>query len=358
MSSFYGNMLKLSIFGQSHSRAVGMTLDGLPAGEKLDLDALSRFLSRRAPGRSSLATQRRETDEPEFVSGLVGDTLCGAPLTALIYNADQRSADYAGIECIPRPGHADYTAQIKYFGYQDKAGGGHFSGRLTAPLCVAGGICLQLLEKEGVHIFSRILSIGGIWDEGELKTPVSDKPFPTVSEQAGARMMSAVEAARVGGDSLGGRIEVKASGVPAGLGDPMFDGLENRIAQLMFAIPAVKGIEFGEGFALADLRGSESNDPYIIDNEGIRCETNRMGGILGGISNGMDIALKLAVKPTPSIAKEQTSVDMREKAPTRLSVHGRHNPCIVPRALPCAEAALAIALYDALLKRRSELYGA
>ncbi len=358
MSSFYGNMLKLSIFGQSHSRAVGMTLEGLPAGERLDMDALNRFLSRRAPGRSPLATQRREADEPEFVSGLVGDTLCGAPLTALIYNMDQRSADYADISRVPRPGHADYTAQIKYFGFQDSAGGGHFSGRLTAPLCVAGGLCLQLLEKEGVRVFSRILSIGGVWDEGEFKAPVLDRPFPTVSDQAGARMMSAIEAARAEGDSLGGRIEVKASGVPAGLGDPMFDGLENRIAQLMFAIPAVKGIEFGEGFALADLRGSESNDPYIIDHGDISCETNRMGGILGGISNGMEIALKLAIKPTPSIAKAQMSVDINEKAPVELSVGGRHDPCIVPRALPCAEAALAIALYDALLKRRSESHGA
>ena len=358
MNTYFGQMLTLSLFGQSHSKAIGMTLEGLPAGEKLDIEKLKRFLLRRAPGNNAWSTARHEADEPDFVGGLVDGVTCGAPLCAMITNSDQRSGDYEALKKTPRPGHADFAAREKFFGFNDVRGGGQFSGRLTAPLCVAGGVCLQLLEREGIQIFSRALSIGGVWDEGELLSSTAEKDFPTMSDEAGARMREAIEQARSRGDSVGGRIEVKVTNLPAGLGETMFGGLENRLSQMLFAIPAVKGVEFGDGFALADLRGSEANDAFRMQGGRVVSPTNHMGGILGGISSGMDLTLRLAVKPTPSIALEQNSVNLEDKIETTLCVGGRHDPCIVPRALPCAEAACAIVLYDALLKRRSELYGA
>lgn len=355
MSSSYGHNLRLTIFGQSHSPAIGVTIEGLPAGQEVDLDALQRFLERRAPGRSELSTRRREEDRPEFLSGMKGNILCGPPLTAIIRNSDTRSKDYSQLEFIPRPGHADYTAAVKYQGAQDFAGGGHFSGRLTAPLCLAGGICLQLLEREGIHIISRIAEIGGIRDEGELEASTAGKSFPTVSDAAGARMREAILQAKARGDSVGGIVECAALNVPAGLGDPMFDGMENRIAQIVFGIPAVKGLEFGDGFAVAGRTGSENNDPFRVCDGGIRTTTNHSGGILGGISTGMPIRFRAAFKPTPSISLEQDSVDLRTMEPTKLIVQGRHDPCIVPRAVPCVEAAAAIAVYDAFLERKKEL---
>ena len=355
MSSSYGHNLRLTIFGQSHSPAIGVTIEGLPAGQEVDLDALQRFLERRAPGRSELSTRRREEDRPEFLSGMKGNILCGPPLTAIIRNSDTRSKDYSQLEFIPRPGHADYTAAVKYQGAQDFAGGGHFSGRLTAPLCLAGGICLQLLEREGIHIISRIAEIGGIRDEAELEASTAGKSFPTVSDAAGARMREAILQAKARGDSVGGIVECAVLNVPAGLGDPMFDGMENRIAQIVFGIPAVKGLEFGDGFAVAGRTGSENNDPFRVCDGGICTATNHSGGILGGISTGMPIRFRAAFKPTPSISLEQDSVDLRTMEPTKLIVQGRHDPCIVPRAVPCVEAAAAIAVYDAFLERKKEL---
>ena len=340
MSSSYGHNLRLTIFGQSHSPAIGVTIEGLPAGQEVDLDALQRFLERRAPGRSELSTRRREEDRPEFLSGMKGNILCGPPLTAIIRNSDTRSKDYSQLEFIPRPGHADYTAAVKYQGAQDFAGGGHFSGRLTAPLCLAGGICLQLLERR---------------DEGELEASTAGKSFPTVSDEGGARMREAILQAKARGDSVGGIVECAVLNVPAGLGDPMFDGMENRIAQIVFGIPAVKGLEFGDGFAVAGRTGSENNDPFRVCDGGIRTTTNHSGGILGGISTGMPIRFRAAFKPTPSISLEQDSVDLRTMEPTKLIVQGRHDPCIVPRAVPCVEAAAAIAVYDAFLERKKEL---
>ena len=354
MSSSYGENLHLHIFGQSHSAAIGMTLEGIPAGEALDLEQLQRFLQRRAPGKNAYSTQRQEPDQPEFVSGMVGKRTCGAPLTALIRNADARSGDYTAFSQIPRPGHADYTAAVKYHGAHDAAGGGHFSGRLTAPLCIAGGICLQLLEREGIQVLSRIASIGGIADEGLLTAPTGDKPFPVVSDARGEQMQALIAQVKAEGDSVGGVVECVVLGLPAGLGDPMFDGMENRIASLVFGIPAVKGLEFGDGFAAAALRGSEHNDAFVVEDGQIRTRTNHSGGILGGISNGMPLVFRVAFKPTPSIAREQESVDLRTLKPEKLQIVGRHDPCIVPRAVPCVEAAAAIAVYDALLGRRKE----
>ena len=355
MSSSFGENIRVSIFGQSHSGAIGVTVDGLPAGEKIDLAQLQRFLDRRAPGRNDYSTTRREADVPEILCGLKDGLTCGAPLTAIIRNGDVRSQDYEPLRTTPRPGHADFTAQVKYGGAQDAAGGGHFSGRLTAPLCIAGGICLQLLAREGITVISRIASIAGVADEGELTGSTAEKDFPVVSDVRGEEMRAAIEAARTEGDSVGGVIECAVLGVPAGLGDPMFDGMENRIAALVFGIPAVKGIEFGAGFAAAAMRGSEHNDAFALQDGRVVTKTNHCGGILGGITTGMPISFRAAVKPTPSIAREQESVDLDTMQIVKLRVGGRHDPCIVPRAVPCVEAAAAIAVYDALLSRRREV---
>ena len=354
MSSTYGENLHLTIFGQSHSPAIGMTLEGIPAGEQIDFDALQRFMERRAPGRNAYSTARREADAPEFLSGLRGDTTCGVPLTAIIRNGDTRSKDYAPFSAVPRPGHADYTANVKYFGYQDYAGGGHFSGRLTAPLCIAGGICLQILRRHGIEVISRIRAIGDVEDAFPLTASTAEKAFPTVDEAAGEAMQAVIAQAKIQGDSLGGVIECAVLGLPAGLGDPMFGGMENRIAGIVFGIPAVKGLEFGAGFAAAKLRGSQNNDSYTVKDGRIETRSNHCGGILGGITDGMPLTFRAAVKPTPSIARPQQSVDLNTGEIVPLTVTGRHDPCIVPRAVPCLEAAAAIAVYDALLARRKE----
>lgn len=357
MSSVFGNALKISIFGQSHSAAVGVVVDGLPAGFAPDWEALRRFMLRRAPGRSALSTARREADAFEILSGIAEGRACGAPLAAVIRNTDTRSQDYENLRDIPRPSHADFAAQAKFHGFQDVAGGGHFSGRLTAPLCFAGGLCKQLLETWGVRIGAHIAAIGGVEDRpfnplGEEVTAFSrleELDFPVLDPARGDKMKALIESAKGEGDSVGGVIECMATGMPAGVGDPMFDGLENRIAAAVFAVPAIKGIEFGSGFAGTRLRGSENNDPFVTDGESVRTETNNHGGILGGISSGMPILFRVAVKPTPSIAKPQRSVRLSDKTSVRLSIRGRHDPCIVPRAVPAVEAAAAIALCDALL---------
>ena len=355
MSSSYGENLHLTIFGQSHSPAIGMTLEGIPAGEQIDFEALQRFLERRAPGRNAYSTARKEADAPEFLSGLRGDTTCGVPLTAIIRNGDTRSKDYAPFSAVPRPGHADYTANVKYFGFQDYAGGGHFSGRLTAPLCIAGGVCLQILQRRGIEVISRIKAIGDVEDPSPLSASTAEKAFPTVDEAAGEAMQAAIAQAKAQGDSLGGVIECAVLGLPAGLGDPMFGGMENRIAGIVFGIPAVKGVEFGAGFAAAKLRGSQNNDSYTVQDGRVETRSNHCGGILGGITNGMPLVFRAAIKPTPSIAMEQDSVNLETLTEEKLRVGGRHDPCIVPRAVPVIEAAAAIAVYDALLGRKKEL---
>lgn len=354
MSSSYGHDFRMTIFGQSHSPAVGVTIEGIPAGSVIDFEALQHFLNRRAPGQNEFSTARKEADMPEFLSGLKGNITCGTPLTAIIRNRDTRSQDYMNLANLPRPGHADYTAQVKYAGMQDAAGGGHFSGRLTAPLCIAGGICLQLLQQEGIEIISRIAAVGGIEDEGELLASTAEKTFPTVSEERGNLMQNKIAAAKKEGDSVGGIVECRIMGLPVGLGDPMFDGMENRIAAAVFGIPAVKAIEFGAGFSVSAMRGSQSNDMFCISEGKIQTETNHCGGILGGITNGMPLTFKAAFKPTPSIASSQRSVNLKTMKQETLQVRGRHDPCVVPRAVPCVEAAAAAAIYDALLSRRKE----
>lgn len=357
MSSTFGTNLKISIFGQSHADAVGVIIDGLPSGYKIDIEALERFMARRAPGQNAYSTQRREADIPEILSGLQNGVTCGAPLCAVIRNKDRRSGDYAQLRDIPRPGHADFTAELKFAGAQDVAGGGHFSGRLTAPLCIAGGICLQLLKSEEIDIAAHIAAIGSICDvpfdpaavDADIFNKLKNASFPVLEASHGDAMMAAIEAARIENDSLGGIIECAALGVPGGIGDPMFDGIESRIAAITFGIPAVKGIEFGSGFHGTTLRGSENNDSFYMDGNAVKTRTNNHGGILGGITSGMPVLFRVAVKPTPSISKEQDSVSLSERKDTKLIIKGRHDPCIVPRAVPCVEAAAAIALYDALL---------
>ncbi|MBQ4566312.1 MAG: chorismate synthase [Oscillospiraceae bacterium] len=350
MSSYFGTALKLQIFGQSHAPAIGMTLDGFPVGFAPDLEALQAFLNRRAPGQGAYATARKEADVPEFVSGLVEGHTCGAPLCAMIRNGDTRSKDYGNIAQSPRPSHADFTAHVKYSGQEDVRGGGHFSGRLTAPLCIAGGLCLQFLEQQNVQIFAHIAQIGQIKDAA-LDSLAPEKPQGlTLAPEVWEQMQQEIAAAKAQGDSLGGIIECAVTGLPAGYGEPMFGGLENRLAQILFGIPAVKGLEFGSGFGCAGMRGSQHNDPYYYDESGaVRTETNHAGGIVGGISTGMPILFRVAIKPTPSIAKPQSTIAY-EGGNTELQIQGRHDPCIVPRALPCVEAAAAIAILDAILE--------
>ena len=349
MSSTYGENLKLSIFGQSHAPAIGMTLDGIPAGLPVDLEALQAFLNRRAPGQNDYSTPRKEEDCPEFLSGLLDGHTCGAPLAAIIRNTNTRSGDYSNLKDCPRPGHADYTAQVKYGGFQDVAGGGHFSGRLTAPLCIAGGLCKQWLEAKGIRIGAHIAAIAGVsdvpFDPMNPQLDDVDTLFPVLDAQAGARMREAVSAARMSLDSVGGIIEC-----PAGLGEPMFGGVEGRIAQIVYGIPAVKGVEFGIGFEAASLRGSENNDPFRMENGKVVTATNHCGGILGGITNGMPLLFRAAIKPTPSISRPQQSVSLSLGENRELVVKGRHDPCIVPRAVPVVEAAAAIAIFDLLLE--------
>lgn len=332
MSNSFGKCFRFTIFGQSHAPAIGVTMEGLPSGFEIDIDRLSAFMARRAPG-GKYSTARKEADAPEFISGLVNGKTCGAPVTAIIRNNDTRSADYEYMKYIPRPGHADYTAMLKYgVESRDCSGGGQFSGRLTAPLCIAGGIAMQLLEKMGISVNARIDSVGGERDE--------------------QRIYDLIDKVRAEGDSVGGIISCTLSGVPTGIGEPMFDGVENRIAQAVFAIPAVKGIEFGAGFAAGQMRGSECNDPFFLSDGKLVTDGNNHGGILGGISSGMPISFRVAIKPTPSIARLQKSVDVKNGVETVLQVRGRHDPCIVPRALPCVEAAAAAAVYDLYLENK------
>lgn len=356
MSSEFDGKIRVSIFGQSHSEAIGVTIDGLPAGENVDMDELQAFLNRRAPGQSEYTTARKEADMPEILSGLVNGKTCGAPLTAIIRNSDVRSKDYDNLRDIPRPGHADFPAWAKHKGFNDVRGGGHFSARLTAPMCIAGGIIMQMLSRRGIEIGAHIAEIAGIPDTpfdlvnvsaADFKA-LAGKPFAVIDDAAGDKMKEAIMAAKMDTDSVGGIVECAILGLPVGYGEPMYEGVENEIARSVFAVPAVKGIEFGIGFNAAKLRGSENNDPFIIENGQIKTASNNHGGILGGLTSGMPVIFRAAFKPTPSIAKRQRSVSLSRMEETELIIKGRHDPCVVPRAVPCVMAAAAIAIADIL----------
>ena len=357
MSSEFGNILRVSVFGQSHGKAIGVNIDGLPAGEPIDLDELNAFLDRRKPGKSPLSTARKESDTPVFLSGLENGVTCGFPLCAVIENSDQHSSDYSELADKPRPSHADYTARVKWGGHADMRGGGHFSGRLTAPLCIAGGIAKQILARRGIFVGAHLAAVGTENDApfplhptAELFDAIAAKPFPVVDDGAGDRMQALILEARQDLDSVGGIIECAAIGLPAGLGDPMFGGVENRLAAALFGIPAVKGVEFGLGFGSSRLRGSENNDPFTVENGTVVTASNRAGGILGGITTGMPVTLRTAIKPTPSISRPQQTVSLSAMENTELVIRGRHDPCIAHRAVPVVEAVTAAVLLDLLLE--------
>ena len=357
MSSEFGKLLKVSVFGQSHGKAIGVNIDGLPAGEPIDLEELYAFMDRRKPGKSALSTMRKEADVPVFLSGLENGVTCGFPMCVIIENGDQHSSDYKNLADNPRPSHADYTAWLKWGGNADMRGGGHFSGRLTASLCIAGGIAKQILARRGIHVGAHLSSVGTMEDSAfplyptkELFDTIAAKPFPVLNDQAGEQMQAAILEARQNLDSVGGIIECAAVGLPAGLGDPMFDGIENRLAAALFGIPAVKGVEFGLGFGSARIHGSENNDPFTVLNGKIVTETNRSGGILGGITNGMPVTLRVAIKPTPSISQVQQTVSLSSSEEAELIIRGRHDPCIAHRAVPVVEAVTATVLLDLLLE--------
>ena len=367
MSSVIGETVRVTVFGQSHSEAIGCVVEGLPAGFPVDTEALAAFMARRAPGRDPWSTPRREADAVRIVAGLnaSGET-CGAPLACLIENTSQRSSDYDLLARVPRPGHADLTAQARWDGHQDVRGGGHFSGRLTAPLCAAGGIALQVLATRGVRVAAHLLQVGDVSDEPLAALDLDDasrarlseqmaalqdgRTFPTILGEAGIAMTQAIAQAREEGDSVGGVVECVACGMPLGVGGPLFDGIESSIARAVFGIPAVKGLEFGAGFTAALMRGSEHNDPYEPAGDGLPSPTkNDAGGNLGGITTGAPVLFRMAVKPTSSIARPQRSVDLVTGEQVTLEVPGRHDPCIAPRAVPVAEAVMALALLDAWL---------
>ena len=354
MSNTIGTGLKLTVFGESHGPAVGMTLEGFPAGFEPDLAELQAFLNRRAPSASVFSTSRREADAPEFLSGLHDGRTCGDALTAIIRNTNARRADYANF--LPRPSHADYPAFVKYGGAMDLSGGGCYSGRLTAPICIAGGLCKQYLRQQGVEVFAHIFNIGAQRDEPydplAPQTPVLERGLTLVDPARAEAMLDEIEAVRAACDSVGGSVECAVTGLPTGLGEPMFDGVENRLAQMLFGIPAVKGVEFGSGFGCAQMRGSAHNDPYYYDENGaVRTRTNHAGGICGGMTTGMPVCFRVAIKPTPSIALPQETVDPVAHCGAELEIRGRNDPCIVPRAVAVVEAAAALAVTGLLLER-------
>ena len=360
MSSNFGHIVKISIFGQSHGEAIGVVMDGLPAGEKIDLERIAAFMARRAPGSAGM-TQRKEKDQVRVLSGLVDGFTCGAPLCAVIENTDVKSGDYAALADVPRPMHADYPAYVKHHGCNDVRGGGHFSARLTAPLCFAGAVCMQLLERAGVTVAGHVLSAGQAQDAAfdpmsedvSLLRRLSGMKLPVIDESAANRMLSAAEEARGNGDSIGGSVELCVLGLPAGLGEPPFDGVENRLSQALYAVPAIKAFDFGAGRAAAGMLGSEHNDPYTVRDGKVCTLSNRHGGILGGLTTGMPLLLTCYFKPTPSIAREQQSISLSHLTPATLAVRGRHDPCVALRAVPCVEAAAAVALYDLYLEARA-----
>ena len=373
MSGVWGNKIEISIFGESHGKGVGIVLSGLPAGITIDSDMVTLEMKRRAPGRDPLSTPRKESDSFEIISGIFDDKLTGAPLCCMIMNTNTRSGDYSEFSHKFRPGHADYTAHVKYNGFHDYRGGGHFSGRLTAPLVFAGAICKQVLQsmlpniKIGAHIYkitdikddpfdltsSDTLQPLGKSSQSDIEFNLSSlegKPFPVINDTAAKAMKAAIEEARENGDSVGGVIECAAINIPAGIGDPFFDSLESTLAHLIFSIPAVKGLEFGKGFELSNMPGSEANDDfYFSDDLKIETYTNNNGGINGGISNGMPITFKAAIKPTPSISKVQKTVDMETEKDAEICIQGRHDPCIVHRAVPVIEAVTAIGILSLIL---------
>ena len=355
MKNTFGQHLAVTLFGESHGPAIGAVLDGLCPGLPVDMENIRRMLQLRQPG-GAISTARQEADQIEILSGVVDGLATGTPLTILIRNRDTKSGDYDAMRNLMRPGHADYPAQCKYHGYQDTRGGGHFSGRITAALVAAGAICHSALEAKGIFIGTHISRCAGIADRGfenlqeDIQT-LSTSLFPVLDVSAGEKMQEAILSAKADGDSVGGVLETVITGLPAGVGEPWFDTFEGQLAHILFSVPAVKGVEFGDGFALSQLRGSAANDALCYENGTVTTKTNHGGGIGGGITNGMPVLFRCAVKPTPSIAKQQQTVDIRKQEDTVLEIKGRHDPAIVHRARIVIDAVTAIAVYDLLSGR-------
>ena len=346
--------MKYTIFGESHGPAIGVTLTGVPAGLELDRDFIRSEMARRAPGKDALSTARKEADEPKILSGVFEGKTTGSPLCAVIENTDTRSGDYSRTKDLARPGHADYPAHVRYGGFNDYRGGGHFSGRLTAPLVFAGAVAKQILAQKGIFVGAHINSIYGISDQPledwDSLRSVAEKPFPVLDDAAGAEMQAAILEAKEEQDSVGGSIECAVFGLPAGLGSPDFgENAEGIFSQYLFAVPAVKAVGFGAGAAFALMRGSEANDPLFVDDDGsVRAEQNCAGGVNGGITNGMPLVFEVTMRPTPSIARRQFTVDMAKNENAELELQGRHDPCVVHRAVPVIEAAAALAACELL----------
>lgn len=357
MSSTWGNNIKISLFGESHGPAVGIIIDGLPAGQKIDDDKIKKEMYRRKPGKDKISSPRKEDDIPVILSGILNGYTTGSPICCVIKNNSAAPIDYDNIKNLLRPGHADYTAGVKYKGFNDHRGGGHFSGRLTAPIVFAGAICKQILEQKGIFIGGHIYSIGNVMDTEFNSCNVTPSLINSISkpgllalidQSISNKMIYEIEAAKSNNDSIGGIVECAVIGVEPGIGAPMFDGIESRISSIVFGMPAVKGIEFGSGFKCAGMLGSQHNDNFVYDNDRIITKTNNHGGILGGISSGMPIIFRVAVKPTPSISIAQETVNVLTMQKETLEIKGRHDPCIVPRVVPVVEAATAIAIMDIL----------
>ena len=356
MSGTWGKNIKYTIFGESHGEGIGIVIDNLPPGLELNISKIKSELKRRQPGINDLTTTRKEAEEFEILSGIFNNRTTGAPLCSFIKNTGQHSIDYEMTKDLIRPSHADYTAHVKFKGFNDYRGGGHFSGRLTAAIVFAGAIAKQILSEHNISIISHVYKIGDICDTSfcNQNLSIEDYPhlasmgFPTIDHSIGIAMQQRVSEIKALGDSIGGIVETAVLNLPAGLGSPFFDSLESTISHLIFSIPGVKGIEFGDGFDLAEMKGSEANDPFYLEDSRVKTSTNHNGGILGGISTGMPIIFKTAFKPTPSIALEQNTVNIKHMQVATLNINGRHDPCIVPRALPVVEAAAAMAILDCL----------
>ncbi|MBA1335254.1 MAG: Chorismate synthase [Firmicutes bacterium] len=359
MSGIWGENIKLSIFGESHGKAVGIVIDGLPPGIELDLEYIYKEMQRRAPGANEISTSRKEGDRFEILSGYFNGRTTGTPLSSVIYNTNQRSGDYEAMKSIMRPGHADYTGYVKYSGFNDYRGGGHFSGRITAPLVFAGAIARQILGEKDIVIGSHIKSIGNIEEASfdmvntgpALLKRLAQKEFPVMDDEKGEEMKGHILKVKAEMDSAGGIIETAVVNLPAGIGNPFFDSVESKLSHLLFSIPAVKGVEFGAGFDITKMKGSKANDELYIKEGEIKAYSNNNGGIIGGITNGMPIIFRTAIKPTPSIGQAQRTVNIEEGEDVKLEIEGRHDPCIVPRAVPVIEAVTAIALADLMIER-------
>ncbi|HJM36774.1 MAG: chorismate synthase [Dehalococcoidales bacterium] len=355
MNNSFGQMFSITSFGESHGRCVGVTIDGCPAGLSLAETDVQKEVDRRRPGKRPGATQRTdEEDKVEIISGIFNGRTTGSPICLLVWNQDIDSTQYEETRMTPRPGHADYTAFVKYGGFNDFRGGGRFSGRITVSYVMAGAVARKLLGCFGIEILAHTVEIGGIKAEtkelDDIKRNLETNSLKCADSVATMKMIRAIETAQAEGDSVGGIIEGQALNVPAGLGEPIFDTMEGELAKAIFSIPAVKGIEFGSGFAAARKKGSENNDPFAVENEKIVTSTNNAGGVIGGISNGMAITLRVVFKPTPSISLKQTTINLKEQKADSVSIRGRHDTCVVPRAVPVVESMMAITLCDFALR--------